>query len=50
MTTLARLSAEIVGLIQQGRAGWATATLTTQVSGSPAIAVASFATAEFLRG
>lgn len=50
MTTFSSFSAEVVGLIQQGRAGWAMATVATHVLGSLALTVAGFATAEFLRG
>lgn len=50
LTTFSSFSAEVVGLIQQGRAGWAMATVATHVLGSLALTVAGFATAEFLRG
>jgi len=50
LTTFSSFSAEVVGLIQQGRAGWAMATVATHVLGSLALTVAGFASAEFFRG
>jgi len=50
LTTFSSFSAEVVGLIQQGRAGWAMATVATHVLGSLALTLAGFASAELLRG
>jgi len=50
LTTFSSFSAEVVGLMQQGRAGWAMATVATHVLGSLALTLAGVATAEFLRG
>ena len=50
LTTFSSFSAEVVTLMQQGRAGWAMATVATHVLGSLALTVAGFASAEFFRG
>ena len=50
LTTFSSFSAEVVGLIQQGRAGWAMATVATHVLGSLALTLAGIASAEFFRG
>jgi CrcB protein len=50
LTTFSSFSAEVVGLMQQGRAGWAMATVATHVLGSLALTLAGIASAEFLRG
>ena len=50
LTTFSSFSAEVVTLMQQGRAGWAMATVATHVLGSLALTVAGFASAEFIRG
>ena len=50
LTTFSSFSAEVVGLMQQGRAGWAMATVATHVVGSLALTLAGIASAEFLRG
>jgi CrcB protein len=50
LTTFSSFSAEVVTLMQQGRAGWAMATVATHVLGSLALTLAGIASAEFLRG
>jgi len=50
LTTFSSFSAEVVTLMQQGRAGWAMATVATHVLGSLAMTLAGIASAEFLRG
>lgn len=50
LTTFSSFSAEVVNLMQQGRAGWAMATVATHVLGSLALTLAGIASAEFLRG
>lgn len=50
LTTFSSFSAEVVGLMQQGRAGWAMATVATHVLGSLAMTLAGIASAEFVRG
>jgi len=50
LTTFSSFSAEVVTLLQQGRAGWAMATVATHVLGSLALTLAGFASAEMLRG
>jgi len=50
LTTFSSFSAEVVTLMQQGRAAWAMATVATHVLGSLALTLAGMATAEFARG
>jgi len=50
LTTFSSFSAEVVTLMQQGRAGWAMATVATHVLGSLAMTLAGIASAEFFRG
>ena len=49
LTTFSSFSAEVVGLLQQGRLGWALATVTTHVLGSLAMTLAGIASATLLR-
>lgn len=49
LTTFSTFSAEVVGLLQQGRLGWALATVTTHVLGSLAMTLAGIATVTLLR-
>jgi CrcB protein len=44
LTTFSTFSAEVVGLLQQGRLGWALATISTHVLGSLAMTLAGVAT------
>jgi CrcB protein len=49
LTTFSTFSAEVVGLLQQGRLGWALATVGTHVLGSLAMTFAGLATAGLFR-
>lgn len=49
LTTFSTFSAEVVGLLQQGRAGWALATAGTHLAGSLLLTCAGFMTVEALR-
>lgn len=49
LTTFSTFSAEVVGLVQQGRIGWAAATVGTHVLGSLAMTLAGLATPGLLR-
>jgi fluoride exporter len=49
LTTFSTFSAEVVGLLQQGRLGWALATVGTHVLGSLAMTLAGLATPMLLR-
>ena len=49
LTTFSTFSAEVVGLLQQGRLGWALATVTTHVLGSLAMTLAGIATVTLVR-
>lgn len=49
LTTFSTFSAEVVGLMQQGRLGWAAATVGVHVLGSLAMTVAGLATPELFR-
>lgn len=49
LTTFSTFSAEVVGLMQQGRLGWAAATVGAHVLGSLAMTLAGLATPELLR-
>lgn len=49
LTTFSTFSAEVVGLLQQGRIGWAIATVSTHVLGSLAMTLAGLATPTLLR-
>ncbi|MBL8326654.1 MAG: fluoride efflux transporter CrcB [Rubrivivax sp.] len=49
LTTFSTFSAEVVGLLQQGRLGWALATVSTHVLGSLAMTLAGIATPALLR-
>lgn len=48
LTTFSTFSAEVIGLLQQGRLGWALATVATHVIGSLAMTLAGIATATAL--
>jgi len=50
LTTFSTFSAEVVGMLQQGRLGWALATVLTHVLGSLAMTLAGLATPALLRG
>lgn len=50
LTTFSTFSAEVVGMLQQGRLGWALVTVLTHVLGSLAMTVAGLATPVLLRG
>ena len=50
LTTFSTFSAEVVGMLQQGRFGWALATVATHVLGSLAMTLAGLATPALLRG
>jgi CrcB protein len=50
LTTFSTFSAEVVTALQQGRTGWAAATVATHVLGSLALTVAGLATPSLLRG
>ena len=50
LTTFSSFSAEVLTLLQQGRTGWAMATVATHVAGSLLMTLAGFASAEFVRG
>lgn len=49
LTTFSTFSAEVVGLLQQGRLGWAALTVGTHVLGSLAMTLAGLATPMLLR-
>ena len=49
LTTFSTFSSEVVGLLQQGRLGWALATVSTHVLGSLAMTLAGIATPLLLR-
>ncbi len=49
LTTFSSYSAEVVGLMQQGRAGWALVTAGTHVAGSLLLTWAGYLTVEWLR-
>jgi len=49
LTTFSTFSAEVVGLLQQGRLGWAAVTVGTHVLGSLAMTLAGLATPMLLR-
>jgi CrcB protein len=49
LTTFSTLSAEVVGLLQQGRLGWALATASAHVLGSLAMTLAGIATPALFR-
>jgi CrcB protein len=49
LTTFSTFSAEVVGLLQQGRLGWALATVSTHVLGSLAMTFAGLATPMLFR-
>ncbi len=49
LTTFSAFSAEVVGLLQAGRAGWALATAALHLAGSLLLTVAGYASAEALR-
>ncbi|MBL8341265.1 MAG: fluoride efflux transporter CrcB [Rubrivivax sp.] len=49
LTTFSTFSAEVVGLLHQGRLGWALATVSTHVLGSLAMTLAGIATPALLR-
>jgi CrcB protein len=49
LTTFSTFSAEVVGLLQQGRLAWALATVSTHVLGSLAMTLAGIATPMLLR-
>lgn len=49
LTTFSSFSAEVVGLLQQGRAGWALATIATHVLGSLAMTFAGIGSVALLR-
>jgi fluoride exporter len=49
LTTFSSFSGEVVGLLQQGRAGWALATAGTHVMGSLLFTFAGYMTVEVLR-
>ncbi|MBI5721139.1 MAG: fluoride efflux transporter CrcB [Burkholderiales bacterium] len=49
LTTFSTFSAEVVGLLHQGRLGWALLTVTTHVLGSLAMTLAGLATPMLLR-
>jgi len=50
LTTFSTFSAEVVLALQQGRAGWAAATIATHVLGSLALTLAGMATPGWLKG
>ena len=50
LTTFSTFSAEVVHALQQGRTGWAAATVATHVLGSLALTLAGLATPSWLRG
>lgn len=50
LTTFSTFSAEVVGMLQQGRLGWALATVAAHVLGSLAMTLAGLATPALLRG
>lgn len=49
LTTFSGFSAEVVGLLQQGRAGWALATAGTHMAGSLLLTWAGYMTVDVLR-
>jgi CrcB protein len=49
LTTFSTFSAEVVGLLQQGRAGWALATAGAHLAGSLLLTFAGFMTVDALR-
>ena len=49
LTTFSTFSAEVVHALQQGRTGWAAATVATHVVGSLALTLAGLATPSLLR-
>jgi len=49
LTTFSTFSAEVVALLQQGRTGWAAATVLVHVLGSLAMTLAGLATPQWLR-
>lgn len=49
LTTFSTFSAEVVHALQQGRTGWAAATVATHVLGSLALTLAGLATPSLLR-
>ncbi len=49
LTTFSTFSAEVVTALQQGRVGWAAATIGTHVLGSLGMTLLGLATAEWLR-
>jgi fluoride exporter len=49
LTTFSTFSAEVVGALQQGRLGWAAATVGTHVLGSLALTLAGLATVTLLK-
>ena len=49
LTTFSTFSAEVVHALQQGRLGWAAATVATHVLGSLGMTLAGIATGQFLR-
>ncbi len=50
LTTFSTFSAEVVAALQQGRTGWAAATVAVHVLGSLALTLAGLATPALLRG
>lgn len=50
LTTFSTFSAEVVSSLQQGRLGWAAATVAVHVLGSLALTLAGLATPALLRG
>ena len=49
LTTFSTFSAEVVHALQQGRLGWAAATVATHVLGSLGMTLAGIATGQLLR-
>jgi fluoride exporter len=49
LTTFSTFSAEVIGLLQQGRLGWAVATVSTHVLGSLGMTLLGIATPHLLR-
>jgi CrcB protein len=50
LTTFSTFSAEVVQALQQGRLGWAAATVAAHVAGSVLLTFAGLATAQFFKG
>lgn len=49
LTTFSTFSAEVTGLLQQGRLGWAAATIAVHVAGSLVLTLAGLATVASLQ-